>query len=738
MNELNRREFLKTSVVSSVGLVVALQCRFSSGESVNSKREPWSPNAWLQIHPTGEVVFTLDKAEMGQGVYTTLAMIVAEELEIDPATLKIVVAPASRVYINPLNSIQITGGSTSVSQSFDNLRKAGAMARHLLIAAAAERWKIPTERCEVQSGAVYRKGSSERFVYGELAVAAALIAPPPSVLLKPESEFNIIGMEFQKRLDNPIKVTGKAVFGIDVQIPGLLCAAIIRAPQFGSRVKSFNADEAKKMVGVKAVIEVPTGVAVVAEKYWQVKKARESVTVEWAPDATLSNLDSQAITDLFRKRLSDSGKNVLSRGDVVKSMQGCARVIEAEYELPYLAHATMEPCNFTADVRSDACYLYGPTQSAGIAQQLAVEITGLPYEKVFVETSFLGGGFGRRLSQDYVAEAVHVSKALGKPVKVIWSREDDMQNSMYRPGNLHRLKGGVDSQGALIAWSHKMAGPSILAQVASDYARTSFPKWLPGWAKKMGGWAGERSFGLLSNDTTAMEGASDLAYAAPNVSVDFCLADPGIPIGFWRSVGHSYTGFVVESFIDELAVVAGKDPYEFRRQYLAAPETLRNREVLDLVALKSQWPGKPKKGIGRGIAQHASFGSYVAYVVDVSLSGDNEIIIERVVTAVDCGLVVNPDGARAQMESAVNFGLSAIMKGEITFKAGAVEQSSFDTYEILRFNEAPKTIEIHFAKNAHPPTGLGEPGVPPLAAAVANAICALTGKRLRKMPLRVV
>lgn len=735
MNEFvtDRRDFLKSSAILTSGLILSMRLPLS--DFALAANTEFRPNAWLQFTLTGEIVFILDKAEMGQGVFTTLASIVAEELGVEPHLLKIRKAPADRVYINPMNGIQITGGSSSVAESFDPLRRAAATARYLLEAAAAKKWGVSIESCEMKEDRVFHRGSDRSLGFSALVAIATTLVPPAEVQLKKIQHYALLGKPIIPRLDNHQKITGMAQFGIDVSLPKMLTAIIVRAPAVGSTIDSFDATEVLKMPGVKGAFRVSTGVAIVAEKYWQLIPAREQLQVQWRKDPEGSTLSSQKITDRFRKNLSKKGKSLRKEGDVESALKRCSVYIDAEYELPYLAHATMEPCNFTADVRLDSCYLYGPTQSAGIAQQVAVEMTGLPFDKVFVETTFLGGGFGRRLEQDYVKEAVEVSRLMKCPVKVMWSREDDMKNSMYRPANLHRLRGGLDSSGELVAWSHQMVGPSILSQVASDYAKTSFPQWLPNWTKAVGGWAGKKSFAIQSNDPTAMEGAKNLAYSVPNLWVDYIQDDPGVPLGFWRSVGHSYTAFVVESFVDELARKANADPFEFRCRFLTMKETERNLGVLKLVAEKASW-GSKKKDVGRGIAQHASFGSYVAYAVDVTLV-DDEIRLSRVVAAVDCGFVVNPDGARAQIESAVNFALSSILKGEITLSEGEVEQSNFDTYELLRFNEAPREVEIHFVSNSHPPSGLGEPGVPPLAPAISNALFDLTGKRLRRLPLRL-
>ncbi len=743
-SEISRRAFLRNSAVAGTGLVIAFHLpMLDAGKALGATTQlgpggEFIANAWIKVLPTNEVIFILDRAEMGQGVYTSLTMIAAEELNIDPSELLIETAPADRAYVNTSSGIQITGGSSSISKSYDSLRQAAATARFMLTQAAAKKWNVSPDDCTASGGIIKKNGTSDQFTYGELAADAAKLPPPEKVKLKNRDEFKVIGRAFQPRLDNELKLTGKAVFGIDVELPGMLTAVIIRSPIIGGKVKSFDVKNALTSPGVKKIFEVSNGIAVVCDKYWQARKARELVKVEWDDPSNMKSLSSAKILSRFKKAASEeSGKNLLAKGDLKKALPSCKKVVEASYEIPYLAHATMEPCNFTADVKSDACHVYGPTQSAGIAQQVASEVSGFSYDKVFVHTTFLGGGFGRRLEQDYVKEAVEVSKAMQKPVKVVWSREDDMQHSMYRPSNYHELKGGLDDTGNLQAWSHKMVGPSILAQVASDYARTSFPMWLPTWTKRLGGWAGLTMFKVQSSDPTAMEGAKDLAYDAPNASVDYVQDDPGVPLGFWRSVGHSYTGFVVEGFIDEMAHAAGKDPFAFRRGLLRTKDVARNLKVLELAAEKSGWSSPPAKGIGRGIAQHFSFASYVAEVVEVSITPDKKIKIERVVCAVDCGLVINPDGCRAQLESAVNFGLSMIFNGEITVKDGGIEQSNFHDYAMLRMNEAPPKIEIYFVESSEPPTGIGEPGVPPLAAAVANAVFQLTGTRLRKLPLRL-
>jgi len=708
--KVDRREFLKGAAAGATGLVIGfyLPNRLEARAAGAAALAPFAPNAWIRVGTDDTVTLVIDKSEMGQGVVTSLSMLMAEELECDWKKIHTVFAPAAKEYVNPIFGLQGTGGSTSVRGMWTPLRKAGAQAREMLIAAAAAKWGVDQTMCHAEDGQVIHTQTKQRLSYGSLVQAAGNLPVPGEVKLKETKQFRILG-KAMKRLDSADKTCGRAEFGIDVRQPGMLHAVVARCPVFQGKVASFNADKAKAVRGVKQVVQISSGVAVVADNTWSAMRGRDALEIKWeeGPNASLT---SAAIRKILEEGASKPNPAVARKeGDVTTGLASAAKKIEAVYESPFLAHATMEPMNCTAHVRADWCDIWAPTQFQTVNQMTAGKIAGLQPERVNIHTTYLGGGFGRRAEQDFVIEAVEISKAVGAPVQVTWSREDDIQHDFYRPASYSRFAAGLDADGWPVAWSNRIACPSIMS------------RFFPGSVKN----------GL---DESSVEGAADLPYAIPNILVDYQLTETGIPVGFWRSVGHSQNAFFSECFLDELAAASGKDPYEFRRRLLQkAP---RHLGVLELAATKAGWGEALPAGRYRGIAVLSSFGSYVAEVAEVSVDKKNgEVRVHHVVCAVDCGSTVNPLTIEAQMQSGIVFGLTAALKGAITINKGRVEQGNFDDYQMLRINEMPK-IEVYVVPSDQPPSGIGEPGTPPIAPAVCNAIFAATRKRIRQLPIR--
>src|SRR5437899_1642120 len=661
---VSRREFLETSAVAGAGLVIGFHLPATGRRGV-AYPGPFAPNAWLRINPDESVLVIVDRSEMGQGVTTSLPMLLAEELDADWSKIKIESAPADKAYINPMFGMQGTGGSTSVRAAYTPLRKAGAAAREMLLTAAAETWGVDKSECHAEKGAVIHASSKRRLTYGKLAAKAATVPLPHDVPLKDPKDWKILGTRVQ-RLDTPPKVDGGAQSGLDVKAPGLLVALVARSPVFGGKVKSFDAAKAKAVPGVRQVAQISDGVAVVADGYCTAKKGRDALDITWDEGPTAS-VSSATISELFAKNAEQEGAMARHDGDTQAALQLATSKVEAVYELPFLAHATMEPMNCTAHVRADGVDIWAPTQFQTGAQGMGAGIGGVPPEKVKVHTTYLGGGFGRRFELDFIQEALETSKATGAPVKVIWSREDDIRNAQYRPACYHRMQAGLDATGQPVAWTHRIVAPSIMARVFPDTVKNGL-------------------------DGEAGEGGVDMPYTVSNVHVDYSLTDTGIPVGFWRSVNNSYNAFVVESFIDELANAAKQDPYEYRRDLLGkAPRHLR---ALNLAASKAGWGTPLPTGRSRGIAVYKSFDSYVAEVAEVSVASDGAPRVHRVVCAVDCGPVVNPDIVEAQMQSAIVYGLTAALWGEITIDKGRVQQSNFHDYRMLRLAEMP-VVEVH-------------------------------------------
>jgi isoquinoline 1-oxidoreductase beta subunit len=701
--EVTRREFLQAASAAGTSLVIGFT--FSGcAEPGAPPGPPLEPNAWLRIGTDESIVVIVDRSEMGQGVATSLPMLIAEELEADWSKIRIEFAPADPKYNNLLFGMQGTGGSSSVRAAFTALRRAGAAAREVLIDAAAQTWNVDRSECHAQNGAVLHAGG-RRLTYGHLVATAATLPVPAEPPLKEPADWRIIGTRVP-RLDTPPKVDGGAQFGIDVTMPGMLTAVVARCPVFGGTVARFDATAARAVPGVRDVVQISSGIAVVADGYWPAKTGRDALEVTWNEGAT-ADVSRSSIARLFAQRVARPGAAARRAGDADRALSGATRRLEAVYETPFLAHATMEPMNCTAHVRPDGVDIWAPTQFQTGAHQMGAAIGGVPTEQVKVHTTYLGGGFGRRFELDFILEALETSKAVGAPVKVIWTREDDTGHDFYRPASYHRLRAGLDANSRPAAWTHRVVAPSIMARVFPDTVQNDL-------------------------DGEAVEGAVEMPYVVPNVYVDYVLTDTGIPVGFWRSVNHSYNAFVVEGFIDELAHAAQQDPYEYRRTLLAnAPRYLR---VLELAATRAGWGSALPDGVFRGIAVHKSFESYVAQVAEVSVAQDGTPRVHRVVCAVDCGPVVNPDTVEAQMQSGIVYGLTAALYGEIGIEGGRVVQSNFHDYPMLRMAEMPR-VEVHIVPSTDPQGGVGEPGTPPIAPAVCNAIYAATGKRIRRLPI---
>lgn len=723
-SNVSRRIFLQAAAAVGGGLIIGCEVTppvtpvKKTGETPPADKTAEKPagpppstftaNAWVRVAPDGQVTVILDKSEMGQGVETSLAMLVAEELEVDVSKVRVEMAPVDPVYKNALFGFQATGGSTSVRAGWKPLRMAGAAARMMLIGAAARTWKVEESSCRAENGAVIHDASKRRLGYGELVAEAAKSDVPKDPPLKSASSFKVVGKP-RARLDGADKARGKTQFGIDVQLPDMLTAVIVRCPVIGGKPAKFDDTKARAVKGVKKVVKVSSGVAVIADTYWTARQAAKDLDVTWdeGPNAKKSSESIEKDAIALAKKPGKEAKKV---GDVDKALKGAAKKIDAVYTAPYQAHAAMEPLSCTAKVTKEACEIWVAHQGPEFVQGVAMGMTKLPPTAVKVNITYLGGGFGRRFEMDFVIEALEVAMAMdGVPVKTVWSREDDTQHDFYRPGSYNVLRGGIDKDGSLVAMSCRIVSPSIMTRV--------FPKWVKD--------------GL---DNSALEGLSDHAYAVPNLLVDYHMHDTGIPVGFWRSVGHSQNAFIRESFLDELAALGKQDPVELRRKLLAGAP--RWKAVLDLAASKADW-GKPmEKGMARGVAVAESFGSFVAQVAEVSVDKDDKIRVHRVVCAIDCGSVVNPDSVEAQMQSGIVYGLTAAMKSAITFENGRAKQTNLHNFRLLRMDEMPK-VEVYIVPSTEAPGGCGEPGTPPIAPAVANAVFTLTGKRLRSLPLNL-
>ena len=699
----SRRDFLKSSALAGGGLIVSFA--LPGATRLAQAAGDVKLSAYLRIAPNNDITVVCGLSEMGQGVHTAIPMLVAEELDADWTRVRVEQAGVDKAFANPIFGMQATGGSTSVRGHWEPMRKAGAQARAMLIAAAAETWKVDPSECRTEKGMVLHK-TGKKASYGQLAAKAAKQVPPKDVKLKDPSQFTLLGKSGTKRLDTAAKSTGKAKYGLDVYLPGMLTAVIAHAPVLGGKPVSVDGSKAKAVPGVRQVVTIPAGVAVLADGYWAAKMGRDALEIKWddGPNAALS---SEGIS----KMLSDGAKagGAVGRNEGDAKAAAAEKTLEAEYEAPFLSHSCMEPLNCTAWVRNGEVEIWAGTQSQGPAQGILAQVGGVAPGKVKVNTMYLGGGFGRRFAPDPVIGATILSKITGKPVKLVYSREDDTRGYFYRPASVTRMKGGLDASGKAVLFTANVASPSIMEG-------SHFMKLPPDGVDEFG-----------------VEGIRDCPYDIPNLRIEYSRQEPGgIQVWFWRSVGHSQNSFFLESFIDEMAHEAGKDPFEFRRALLSKQP--RYKGALELAAEKADW-GKPlPAGVHRGIAVVFSFGSWCAEVAEVSVAADGTPTVHRVVAAVDCGMTVNPDIVKRQIESAIVYGLTAALYGKITFKDGQVQQSNFHDYRMLRMNQMPR-VEVYIVPSKEAPGGIGEPGTPPIAPAVANAIFAATGKRIRKLPI---
>lgn len=724
--DFTRRTFLAAGAAAGGGLLLGVSLPALARNVEAADASSFAPNAFVRIGHDGQVTLIMHKVEMGQGTYTSMPMLLAEELELDLSQVRLEHAPPSdQLYAEPLFGVQETGGSTSVRGNWEPLRYAGATARSLLVAAAAQTWNVDANSCYAADGEVIHGATGRRLSYGALVDKAATLPLPRNVPLKDPKEFKLIGTP-AKRLDAPDKVNGSAEFGIDVKVPGMKIATVAACPVFGGKLVGVDDSKAKAIKGVLQIVRLDDAVAVVADHMWAAKKGLAALDIRWdeGPNAKLGTTD---IVQQLAAASQRSGIVARREGDAAGAMANAAQRVEAVYELPFLAHATMEPVNCTVHVRLDGCDIWVGTQVPTFAQTAAAKLTGLPPERVRVHNHFLGGGFGRRLEVDFIVCAVEIAKQVASPVKVVWTREEDIQHDMYRPYYYDRIAAGLDEHGKPIAWTHRVTGSSILARVTSEL----FPMT----------WKVMRAAGLhqlvamvRGLDTDAVEGAAEPPYVIPNIRVEYVRQEPpGIPTAFWRGVGTTHSIFVVESFIDELAAAGKQDPFEYRRGLL--DKSPRAKAVLELAAQRAGWGRPLPPRSGRGISLLHAFGeTYIAQVAEVSISNEGDVRVQRVVCAIDCGTIVNPDTVKAQMESGIIFGITAALFGEVTIKNGRVEQSNFDDYRMLRINEVP-VIEVHLVKSTEPPGGVGEPGTSAVIPAVANAIFAATGKRIRKLPI---
>jgi isoquinoline 1-oxidoreductase beta subunit len=699
--QTSRRGFLKSGAGAAltIGFTLPLTGRLAAATPTT-----FAPNAFLRIGSDGQVTVICGSAEMGQGVLTAIPMLVAEELDADWKTVHVQQAPVDKAYNNPMFGMQATGGSTTVRAYWEPMRQAGAAAREMLVAAAAAQWKVPAGECRTEAGQVIHQ-SGKKLGYGSLAAAASKLTPPATPTLKDPKDFRILGKR-TRRLDTPGKLNGSAKYGIDASLPGMLVAVMARAPLPGAKPAKVDDGKAKAVKGVRQVIALPSGVAVLADGYWAAKKGRDALVIDWDLGAA-KDLSSAKVSAMLAEGASEPDAVAVDLGNIKDASATSAKSVDATYEAPYLAHACMEPMNCTAWVRGDSVEVWAGTQSQGPNQGILSQVASVTPAKVKVNTLLLGGGFGRRFAPDFTIDATLLSKISGKPVKLIYSREDDMAAGFYRPASVTKFEAALDDKGRPTMLKAGVGSPSIMD--ASGFMK------------------------IPDNgvDAFAMEGVADHPYDIPNQRLAYGRKEPGPKVWFWRSVGHSQNIFFMESFIDELAAAAQQDPYEYRRSLLGKQP--RYKGVLELAAQKAGWGSPLPAGVFRGIAVAQSFGSYVAEVAEVSIGADGTPKVHRVVAAVDCGMTVNPQTIERQIEGAIVYGLSAALYGRISFKDGRVEQGNFHDYPVLRMNEMPK-VEVHILPSTEKPGGIGEPGTPPIAPAVANALFAATGRRLRSLP----
>ncbi len=701
--QTSRRSFLKVGAAASGGLLMALHLPGTLGQAMAAGTVS-TPNAWVHIADDNTITIQVAHSEMGQGVYTAMPMLVAEELNVDMNQIKVAIAPPGEAYVNALLGAQITGGSTSVRAGWDKLRVAGAQVREMLKAAAALEWNTDVASIKADKGVLTGPGG-KKATYGQMASAASRMPLPEKPAIKDPKDFRIVGKRV-KRLDTPAKTNGTAEFGIDVKLPGMVYATVQQCPVIGGKVKSFDGAQAKGMPGVQAVVQISDGVAVVADSWWRAKKAMETVKVQWDEGAVAALSDTSIIEGT--RQAAKSGKVIeitKPQGDVAAALKGAAKVMEAEYITPMQSHSPLEPMNFTAHVQGDKVLLIGPTQFQQGAQGAVAAALGVKPENITLKTTFLGGGFGRRLELDFIVQAAEISKAVNKPVKLLWTREEDMTHDFYRPAGVNQLKAGLDANGMPVALHFKVASQSVT----------------------------QRAFGLPKDTLDPfMAEAAVTGYNIPNTQHDLVIHDSGFRVGYWRAVSHSMNAFANESFIDELAKAAGQDPYAYRMKMLQGKPRFAN--VLKLAAEKAGW-GKPvAKGRARGIALMEGYDSYMAQVAEVSLDQDGSVRVHKVTVAADVGHMVNPDTVEAQLQSSIVFGVGAVLKHQITMKNGRVQETNFNNYAPVRMHETPQ-IDIVLVKSAEKPGGIGEPGTAVAAPAIANAVAALTGKRVRRLPI---
>jgi isoquinoline 1-oxidoreductase beta subunit len=737
-NEVDRgrRRFLKLGIVAGAGLAVGGYA-VGAGEKVKKPRKVWKeaeggliPNAWVRIAPDGAITVRVNHTEMGQGVATALCMIVAEELDADWTRMRAEIAPAESIYKNPAFKAQMTAGSTSITTSWDILRKAGAAARQMLLEAAALHWEVTKGSCMTKQGRVIHIPTHRSLAFGELASKAANLPVPEDPPLKTPKEYEIIGSNVH-RLDSAIKTEGKAVFGLDVRIPGMLRAAVVHPPVFGARIKEIEDERARKVSGVKGIIQMDHGVAVVAETTWQAFEGAGALSVEWDREESPA-MDTELLHERWPGLSREKGEKIYSIGDADASMAAAASTIKGIYHVPYLAHATPEPMNCTAHVRKDHCEVWAPTQNQDAAQEAAAGICNLPYEEVTIHTPFVGGGFGRRVEVDYVAEAVTISKAVGKPVQVVWTREEDMRNDCYRPASYNELRAGLNQEGLPTTWVHRIVGVDHMTYMLPRLIPSMLPYSFPRTPRNLISSLSGALLPRIMRGKSAIEGAAPLPYGIGNVRVDFIEDDPGIPTGFWRSVAHSQNGFLIESFMDEIAAATGKDPVDLRLKLLQDNQDMRR--VLELVVEKSKWGVASREGVFRGVAVHDFHHTLLALVAEVAIEPGGNVKVDRVVCALDCGVAVCPKNIESQIRGGTIFGLTATLKSCIHIKKGRVTEGNYDDFPLLRMNEAPK-VEVHIMPSTRPPTGIGEAAVPLIAPAVCNAVFAGSGKRVRRLPI---
>lgn len=707
----SRRDFLKTSSVLGGGFLLSFSMPLKAKSLIlleQNSAAAFTPNAYLSIGTDSTVKVILAHVEMGQGIWTTLPMLIAEELDCDWSKIAVEHAPPGEPYKHVSYGVQMTGSSTSTYSEFERYRKAGATARMMLMEAAANKFKVATAECRTENGFVI--AGNQRISYGELAEAANKLTPPATVVLKDKKDWRFIGKSM-KRLDAKAKITGQAQFGIDVHLPDMLIAVVAHPPVFGATVKSFDASATKKIKGVQDIVQIPKGVAVLAKDFWTARKGVNALKIEWNLGEG-KNVSTTTQIEAYRKLAETKGTVTQSAGNTDEGFAKASKKIEAEYIFPYLAHAPMEPINCTVKISGDTCEIWAGIQMPMIEQANAAKVLGFKPEQVTVNTMFMGGAFGRRTTfdSDFVVEAVHIAKASSKTIKLVWTREDDIKGGYYRAAFMHKVNVGLDTEGSPIAWQHRIVGQSIHQQ------GTPFS-----------------SFMKNGIDGTSIEGVRNSPYltAIPHQSIELHSPKLPVPVLWWRAVGHTHIAYVMETMVDELAFAAGKDPIAYRQNILKGKRQLA---ALNLVAEKSDWHKPLPTGRFRGVAVHESFGSTVAYVSEISIQ-NGELRFHKVTCAIDCGLAVNPDGVKAQMEGGIIFGLSAVLYGEITLENGRVQQSNFHDYKMLRINEAP-IIEVHIVDSNEKMGGAGEPCVPPIAPSVANAIFAATGNRVRKLPVQ--